>query len=90
MVQGTSSAFQTMQESAAAASASPTRPGAVEATHEAIAAADTFDLSRTGATLTEQARQPATKLIQLLQPLEHEKPDLSVTSDLHLNLSTYG
>ncbi len=87
MLQPISSAFQQLEANVAQGAS---KPGEFASGSAALAAADTFDLSGTGATLVEQSRLPTPKLLDLSNHLEHEKPDLSVQSDLHLNLSLFG
>ncbi len=64
-------------------------PGPVASIDTALAG-DRLDLSGTGSTLLEQTHEPAPKMIHIIQPLEHEQPELSVNSGLHLNQSVFG
>ena len=87
MFEPVSSAFSYMNQWVTAPSS---QPGAITNTHNKLQQMDTLNLTGTGLTVEEQAHQPQPKLIHLSQHMEHEHPDLSINSEIHLHISLYG
>jgi hypothetical protein len=87
MIQPVSSAFQVADSDVLKP---PSRPGPITSGDAFIKTEDNINMRRAGLTLEEQAHQPTPKLIPLLNPLDTEMPDLSVSREIHLNLSLFG